>query len=205
MFKYKLFAFAFFSTFNAYSQVTVPNSFTSGTPAKASEVNANFQALATAVNNLNARIAKLEGNITSSDIVGTYKITSLNIENYITTNSSGTLYQKSDYVVSGTAVFNTDGTLTFNTTSTGWSFDLLKSNNQNTVGNPTFGNFAPQNGLNETQTTNWTLGTGANAGTITIGSKVFNLTAGGKILIKSSKDTDGSSRSATNLVILTRL
>lgn len=38
----------------AWAQVTVPNTFTAGTPAKASEVNANFTALANAINNLTA-------------------------------------------------------------------------------------------------------------------------------------------------------
>ena len=37
-------------TSSAQAQVTIPNTFTDGTPALASEVNANFQALASAVN-----------------------------------------------------------------------------------------------------------------------------------------------------------
>ena len=35
---------------SAQAQVTIPNTFSDGTPALASEVNANFQALASAVN-----------------------------------------------------------------------------------------------------------------------------------------------------------
>lgn len=36
----------------AWGQTTVPNTFTAGTPARAAEVNANFQALASAIDGL---------------------------------------------------------------------------------------------------------------------------------------------------------
>lgn len=43
------------------SELTTPNTFVSGTPALASEVNENFSAIETAVNDNNARINALEG------------------------------------------------------------------------------------------------------------------------------------------------
>ncbi len=63
----------------AIAQVTVPHTFTSGTPAKASEVNAYFQALVTAINSVSDRVAKLEGTITAADIVGTYQFENLQV------------------------------------------------------------------------------------------------------------------------------
>lgn len=59
---------------------TVPNTFTPGTPARAAEVNENFQTLATAINNLAARVTKLEGGpTTDADVIGTYKASNLQI------------------------------------------------------------------------------------------------------------------------------
>ena len=49
--------------------VTLPNTFTSGTQAKASEVNANFNAVANQVNDNAARIITMESNVTGGNIV----------------------------------------------------------------------------------------------------------------------------------------
>ena len=46
-------------------QVTIPNSFSAGTPASAAQVNGNFGAVTTAVNDNDARIAALEQTIAS--------------------------------------------------------------------------------------------------------------------------------------------
>lgn len=50
----------------AAGPLTTPNSFTAGTPARASEINANFSAVATAVNDNNARIATIESRVTTA-------------------------------------------------------------------------------------------------------------------------------------------
>jgi len=63
----------------AVAQVTVPHTFTSGTPARADEVNANFQALVNAINALGERVDKLEGPLTAADIAGTYHMENLQI------------------------------------------------------------------------------------------------------------------------------
>jgi cytoskeletal protein RodZ len=64
----------------ANAQTTVPNTFVAGTPAKAADVNADFQALVTAINNLATRVSKLEGKFTAADIAGTYAIAGLEVE-----------------------------------------------------------------------------------------------------------------------------
>jgi hypothetical protein len=69
------------STFGEASraQTTVPHVFTPGTPARATEMNANFQAVVTAINNLSTRVGKLEGGATDADVVGTYSYISIQI------------------------------------------------------------------------------------------------------------------------------
>jgi hypothetical protein len=49
--------------------VTLPNSFTAGTPARASEVNANFSAVATAVNDNHNRITAIESLVAGDNLV----------------------------------------------------------------------------------------------------------------------------------------
>lgn len=49
------------------SELTIPNSFTAGTPARASEVNQNFDATATAVNDNDSRITTLSGNLETTN------------------------------------------------------------------------------------------------------------------------------------------
>ncbi|NVJ58814.1 MAG: hypothetical protein HWE27_00410 [Gammaproteobacteria bacterium] len=53
------------STMLSAGELSVPNTFTAGTPARASEVNANFTAAETAVNDNNARIAALESAVSA--------------------------------------------------------------------------------------------------------------------------------------------
>lgn len=65
----------------ALADTTVPHVFTSGTPAKASDVNEDFGALATAIDNLSTRVDKLEGApVTEAEILGTYRISILQID-----------------------------------------------------------------------------------------------------------------------------
>jgi len=92
----------------ASAQVTVPNTFAAGQPARAADVNANFQALATAINSLAARVSKLEGsNLTATDFVGTYTLNRLQ-----TQLGGGTAAYVATYVASATLTFAADGTVT---------------------------------------------------------------------------------------------
>lgn len=51
------------------SEVTIPNTFTGGTPAVADEVNGNFDEVAMAVNDNDVRIAAMEPKVSMADVV----------------------------------------------------------------------------------------------------------------------------------------
>ena len=91
----------------ASAQVSVPNTFAAGTPARAAEVNANFQALVTAMNSLSTRVSKLEGNIVSSDLVGTYTVNQFQTE--LGASSSTSAGRVAVYTGGGTVTFAVDG------------------------------------------------------------------------------------------------
>ena len=109
-------AFVAYSTIAVAAPVTVPNTFTAGTPAKAADVNANFQALVTAINTLSARVDKLDGTtaITAADVVGTYTMNGLMVQVFKGPQAAGTPGVTYDTAgsgaVSGTVTINADGT-----------------------------------------------------------------------------------------------
>jgi len=109
------------------AQTTVPNTFTAGTAAKASEVNANFQALATAIDNLGSRVSKLEGTLSTADVAGTYAFASLEVETFTGANvnvasSLGIVHHQNG---NGTFTFNANGTFTFSQTTSSSKLTFL--------------------------------------------------------------------------------
>ena len=172
------------------AQTTLPYNFAPGTVAKASEVNANFQALLTAIN-------KLEGPVTAASVAGTYVLAGLNF--YMTsTPQSGTMSNNARIEHSSTnatAVFNSNGTFTFpqeSSNSTAMLFDFFK-NGTNVV----------ENASATTQTkTSPTTGGGTwslsgNTLTITLaGGDVgtFTAAAGGKLFIGIDSSPDNKSQ-----------
>jgi len=56
------------------AQTAVPHTFTAGTAAKASEVNANFSALVDAIVALEAKVATLQGSLTVNAVAGEYRL-----------------------------------------------------------------------------------------------------------------------------------
>ena len=90
---------------NVLAQASVPNTFVAGNPAKAAEVNANFQALVNAINSVSARVANLEGEITSSDLVGTYAL-----HQFQTELGGGSSERVEVYTGGGTVTLAADGT-----------------------------------------------------------------------------------------------
>ena len=97
---------------SASAQVTVPYTFTAGAPARAAEVNADFQALVTAINGLGTRVSKLEGNLVAADFVGTYTL-----NRFQTELGGGASAYVAVYTAGGTITLAADGTAT--TTGTG--------------------------------------------------------------------------------------
>ncbi len=106
--------FAGLSTLAQAQTVTVPNTFSAGAPARAAEVNANFGALAGAINALSARVSKLEGQISAADMVGTYALKGLQVE---LAGGAGT--HVASYVYNGTLSLRADGTGTVGAAQTG--------------------------------------------------------------------------------------
>lgn len=98
-----------------FAQTTVPTRFISGTPAKAAEVNANFQALATAIDNLALRINRLEGVVSAADLAGTYALAGL----HVSTAAYATSFETSHDNTNGTVVLNPDKTFTLSVTNSG--------------------------------------------------------------------------------------
>ena len=99
------------------AEVGAITTFSSGSPALASEVNANFQALIAAINDNNARIAALEANVDEpTDLLGkisgaTYRIRYLGTHMNMFTNTGSGQQSGSTNIWNGslTVVFNEGG------------------------------------------------------------------------------------------------
>jgi hypothetical protein len=169
----------------ALAQTTVPYTFTAGTTAQASQVNADFSALATAIDNLTSRVSKLEGQLTAADMVGTYAITGLSV----TVSSQAQVTNNS---VQGTLNLNANGTYSLSI-SGGIAFSL----NWIFVGsNPVQSASAPYQTItpplyNESGT--WSLSgntlslnpSGGGGGSVVV-------TAGGRLFVTSSATSPGT-------------
>jgi len=95
----------------AVAQTTVPNVFTAGTPARAAEVNGNFQALAAAIDALAARVNKLEGGATTdADDTGTDNLSILQVGIDVETPPRPADVEGISY--NGSVTFNADHTFT---------------------------------------------------------------------------------------------
>jgi hypothetical protein len=102
---------ALFSTFAI--SASVPYSFTSGAPAVAAEVNANFTALANAITALEAKVASLEsgGVLTVADVAGTYQFLSISSKTVGGDNTS-LQFGGSSGSTKAEIVFSANGTFT---------------------------------------------------------------------------------------------
>lgn len=113
---------------NAWSQTVIPHNFTEGTRARAAEVNANFAAVKKAIDDLSARVAKLEGPMSASDVAGEYQVSGLEMA------VDGDSSSPSPYAVlggvtrSGIATFTTS--LVPNPTGGDFTFDLTAYSNE---------------------------------------------------------------------------
>jgi hypothetical protein len=98
----------------AQAEIIIPYTFAAGSPAKAGEVNANFQSLANAISSLSARLDKTEGKLNSADLVGTYRFQSLQTE-----LNAGVSNNVRVYTYDGTVTLKADGSGSVTTTDTG--------------------------------------------------------------------------------------
>jgi hypothetical protein len=129
----------------ASAQVTVPNTFTAGSVARASEVNANFTALATAINDLATRVSALETpTIAAATVPGTYKYLSLDVGATagMLPGGSGAL-QVTSAKGSGTYVLNAGGSATLSTNDFSTVANIIVSGGSVTAGE-TLGETGPQ-------------------------------------------------------------
>jgi len=103
----------------AYAAIlTLPNSFTANSPTVAADVNANFTAAATAVNDIEARLAALEA-VTSTNMAVTPLQKAAGTWGYINDVTWGgqfvpNLVDIAREVIYGTMVINAAGTFTMN-------------------------------------------------------------------------------------------
>lgn len=183
-------SFLLFAVSNLVSaQTTLPYTFAPGTVAKASEVNANFQALLTAIN-------KLEGPVTPAGVAGNYVLTglSLNMSSTAQAGTSSNNARVEHSAVNATAVFNSDGTFAFpqeSSSGSAMAFDFFKSgaNVINATATTQLSTSPPSGGGT------WSLS--GNTLTITLnggGGGTFTAAAGGKIFIGVDSSPDSKSQ-----------
>jgi hypothetical protein len=172
----------------ASAQTTVPYTFSAGTTAQASQVNADFQALATAIDGLTATVNKLNNQLTSADVAGTYNVNGMGVSN------GGDVNGVSQMVtwLNGTVTLNANGTCTSNI---GGSEDGI---NVSPSGYLYTSNSAGGSGT-------WTL----NGSIVTIPGTnglptSYTLGAGGRVLVGSSHQVQSSTYAGVFLMILSK-
>lgn len=167
---------------------TLPVNIGGSGSAKAADVGADLQAIATAINALMARASKLEGNIVAADLAGTYALNGL--QNEIGgANTTGAHVGASTFY--GIVTLTSDGNATFSNARAGTQVNLgsMPFQSQPAAGNgPTSGVFQ------------WTY---ANGVLSALGGS-FSVAAGGRLMIRTSSN-DFSDDGTSVLLILSRL
>lgn len=164
---------------SASAQVSVPNTFAAGTPARAADVNANFQALVNAVNGLTSRVSKLEGQVTAADLAGTYAI------HQFQTELGGGVSQRVAVYTSSAA------TLTLAADGTGSVSSVATQGHQLNLPS---GSLLPRSDTDPAGSLAWTLA----GGTVNMLGGTFSVANGGRLLIRTSANpADG-----TNVLLL---
>lgn len=178
------------------AQISVPFTFKAGSPAKADEVNANFRALAATIGALAGRVSKLEGQIVSADVAGTYSLMGFQT-GLIPDPVSGVVEGIS---LSGTVTLANVGTFTQTTTENGhdltWSTKTKIVRDAGSVIVDVITDVGTvRQPFNKSDTTTGTWSLSGNIVTLTFGgsSVKFAGAAGGRILVATSfNNIDGS-------------
>jgi len=179
----------------ASAATAVPYTFTSGTAAKSTEVNANFQALATAINTLSTRVDALDGTtqITDADLVGTYTFTAFftqvfkGVQNQGGGGTSGITY---DSVATGSVT----ETITINAGGTGTA--VYNSVTYSEID-------MPEIDITNTNTTTWVASALTKNGSLTLPSSSFTWSRSGNTLTSSDGAT-GRFLAGTKAAVFTR-
>lgn len=177
----------------ATAATTVPYTFTTGTPISASEMNANFQALATAIDKLSSTTP------TVAELAGTYRLTGFQTELGPSPSTSWGLTKVETY--GGTVTLSADGTCS---SSGAFMSGTLTARVDNTnITNSTVFSLANASGPLATSCT-WSI-VGGNTISVSWGG-VFSIVAGGRLLVDthSVASVPGSHGATSSIIILTR-
>jgi hypothetical protein len=181
-----------------FAGTTVPYIFAPTTTAKAAEVNADFQALATVIDSLSSRISRLEGTITAADMAGTYAAASLLVNSFAA--SSGPLdvphvkWKIQHENDNGTFTLNPDATFVFSSTTDNSS---LQTDYQ--ISNTGSGNFvSSENTVNVTSPQSYSTGGGTwnlSGNKLTLAftggaAFLFTMAAGPSLFVSSQSTVD---------------
>ncbi|HEY8154201.1 MAG TPA: hypothetical protein VII72_08755 [Myxococcota bacterium] len=180
----------------------VPYTFANGQPADATQVNANFNALVTAIDALNDRVAALESS-TPASLVGTYDYFEVKTDvDSLGANSYGIAGGGS----SGTVVLNADGTGSINVTSQ--YRQLVFSDQSLLVGDVGNGGSVSihstdvgQNNSPETVSLSMTWALSNGILTVTTGDGDTSFAVAGKILVHGISSTDGEGHNGIALLV----
>jgi hypothetical protein len=194
----------------AGAQTTVPHTFVAGTPAKAADVNENFLALVTAINNLTARVSSLESPATSAaSVAGTYSLQSLDIELDFTQGTGASTTKQSTAAILSTStnsqlILNANGSFTSSGTSPqmgiGWTGGFGPVDSLFETSGALFLPFIPNSSASSSG--GWSVS--GNVLTLSVGRSTVVFTgSGGRLFVAASSDR-GSNSLTNHLFVLIR-
>lgn len=177
----------------ATAATTVPYTFTAATPISASEMNANFQALATAIDKLSSTTP------TVAELAGTYRLTGFQTE--LGPSPSTIIGTTKVETYGGTVTLSADGTSTWSGTVTHATLRAQVDNTTTAAGEV----FSLPYGVGPAAVTGtWSI-VGGNTISVSWGG-VFSIMAGGRLLVDthSVAPVPGSHGATSSMLILVR-
>ena len=169
---------------------SVPNTFTAGSPASAAQVNANFNALVSAINTLEARLSKIEGKtlLTAAEISGEYHYTGFGNELRANPNSPISEQNWSD---TGKLILKNDGT-----------FSLAFANQSSARTEVSFKGVIVSQTVNESWNGTWQFDGKSLTLTEDNQQNVFSIAAGGQIFVGTIYEPSNSDNESDQWVLV---